>query len=284
MSQRPLIGLQPRRRRGNDRAQRLFMVTLLAVGGYLWVTEIGSDLQRADYQPGARPPMVVAGLAPGGPAPAKLPKSKLPALDELPVRGSDDVQQILLKTARDHEARRVIPTIGPVMSLNAVKGNSADLLERAFANLDFRLRTALILHRFRSPRAYGLSKRPQATELERRRALSLSNLQVFFERFAQQLPREYRVDGPDTYRAGDVVLVRTGVKGRRHFAIVGDKTSDSGVRCLFTLDPRDRHARSDRPLSDYSVIAHFRFGDRELRAVRRALPMMASRKSRSRTL
>ncbi|MBP48340.1 MAG: hypothetical protein CMH53_10420 [Myxococcales bacterium] len=287
MHQGPLIGLQPRRRRIDQRPKRMFMVILIAAGGYLWMTEIGSDLDRSDYQRSSKmgAKSAARGLVPGGPGPAKVPAQQLPVIDDSPVASVDEVRRTLLATARDHEARRVIPTLGSVMSIDAIKGNSADLIERSMHHLGFAIRTAIMLHRFQSPRAYGLKRRPQATELERRKALSYPNLKIFFERFAQQLPRSYQSDAPDTYQAGDLVYLKTFTKKAvKLFAIVGDKTSDKGIRCLFTLDPRDRYARSDRPLSDYQILGHYRFGARELRAVKRTLPIAPGRKTPSRTL
>ena len=193
--------------------------------------------------------------------------------------GFDPVARAMLATARDHVARGVIATVGSVPDLDAVKGSGADLVERALHQVGFPLRTAVILHRYREPRAYGLRTRPHASEGERRRALSGRNLGVFLGRFAKQLPTEWRIAAADSYLPGDVVAVakrqRKGKSKRRRtmLAIVGEQTDARGVSLLYTLDPSDRKARASHSLADYDIAAHYRLHRAQLERVRAVLPL-----------
>ncbi len=276
-STRPVIGLRPHKR-SSGRGKQLFVVALMVGGVYLWITEIGGDLGGPKLS--TEKPKVAAVVRPAGPHKARLPSldalaGRQAALPTLPGAGADPVARALLATARDHVARRVVPTVGSVLDLNAVKGSSGDLLERSLHAVGFPLRTAVVLHRFRDPKAYGLRGRPQATEAERRRAVGSRNLHVFLERFARQLPTQWSVSAPDTYLPGDLVVVARKKKGGRRnlIAVVAEKTNDHGVSLLYTLDPRDRVARADRPLSDYRVIDHYRLHQGELDHVRDVLPL-----------
>ncbi len=277
MSKGPVLG-QRRRARSSQRPKQLFVLALMLGGVYLWTTEIGDDLagaKRSLEKTTSRPSLVVR---PAGPKKVRLPARGLLAAQ--PMAAFDPVARAMLATARDHVARGVIATIGSVPDLDAVKGSGADLVERALHQVGFPLRTAVILHRYREPHAYGLRRRPQASEGERRRALSGRNLRVFLDRFATQLPTEWRIAAADSYLPGDLVTIRPRQvgkqaprKSRAMLAVVGERTDTRGVSLLYTLDPADPKARADHALADYVIVEHYRLHRAELDRVRALLPL-----------
>ncbi|MCO4760454.1 MAG: DUF1287 domain-containing protein [Myxococcales bacterium] len=281
MSNGPVLG-QRRRPRSSQRPKQLFVLALVIGGAYLWVTEIGQDLDGP--QRSVTKPTRSLVIRPAGPKKVRLPSRGL--REPEPMASFDPVARALLAAARDHVARGVVPTVGSVPDLNAVKGSGTDLLERALHQVNFPLRMAVLLHRYRDPKAYGLRNRPHASEGERRRALSGRNTSIFLSRFAKSLPTEWRIDAADSYLPGDlVVLTNKGKKQRRQMlAIVGERTDNRGVSLLYTLDPRDAKARSNRSLADYAVLHHYRLHRAEIDRIRAVLPLPAAPKERGTTL
>lgn len=289
----PVLGSHRVRRRDFGVWKRLALFVALVAGAWLWVVEIGGDLAGGRYlgttQPGQEslPAAVIgtpgaasaatvateagstaaahAGTKAGGPAEAALPVARAALTGDAPM---DPTRRALIAAARDAIARGVRPTRGSVPDLRALRGNSADLVERALDQVAFPLRAALIAHRVREPRRYGLVGRAGAGDIDPNRVLDVETLTVFLDTFAE------RIDAADDsrWRAGDLVLVAD----RKHhgattFAIVGEQTDLQGVSLLFTMDSRDGRARADRSASEFEARSAWRLSRARLDEARRTL-------------
>jgi len=297
----PLLGVgaqRVRRRRVGAGWRKSWIPIAIALIAASWVYVIGPDLRpqsERHFAGAASPAHAKASVGkharsasaqrPAGPGHPNTPQlAPSPALPTT-LRDRAPVSHALLSAARDHVARRVHAAWGSVPDLDAVKGADVDLVERGLHVAGFPLREALIRHRFREPRRYGLRRRPQATEANRKRALTTANLRVFLDRFAEQLPARWDGVSGDSYLGGDLVLVarqpkRGGGKrsrGRRMFAVVSDRTDANGVSLLFTLDPREGEARERHSLSRYDVLRHYRVSLTELSEIRETLRMRPRR-------
>ena len=273
-----------RRRRRRPVLVRLAALILIIAAGWLWIHWIGDDLDSTaggdDREMAIAAP---AAITPAGPAAALAPGAAQRIVGAVPTKGAkaasghvagrDLVAHALLSTAKDHVARRVHATWGSVADLESLHGSHIDLIERALAQVGFPLRSAVVRHRFREPRRFGLSRRPPATTEERRRALTVETLKVFLDAFATRLESQVAAGG-DNFAAGDLVVVtRRALAGREIFAVVSDRTDDRGVSLLVTLDPIDRHARETHPLDDYEIGSHYRLKRAHLAAARSRLDM-----------
>ncbi|HAN31815.1 MAG TPA: hypothetical protein DCQ06_09485, partial [Myxococcales bacterium] len=124
----------------------------------LWVQIIGPELRAHS---GHEQLTVTQAVKPGGPQAAATPQvTTRKGRGKVSVRPVS-VGQVMLRVAKDHVARRVIATVGSVPDLEAMKGADVDMVERALHAAHFELRDAIIRHRFRAFRTYGLRKRPQ---------------------------------------------------------------------------------------------------------------------------
>lgn len=312
----PLLGVGTRRlqrRRASTGWRRALVPLMLVAAAASWVLVIGPDLRGAAKKV---QPLVVSTAKvasgtrkkahksakkrdlrrPAGPghaqAPQLAPGQHLP--NSLHLRAP--VSHALLSAGRDHVARRVHAAWGSVPDLEAVKGADVDLVERGLHLANFPLREAIVRHRFKEPRRYGLRGRPQATPAARKRALTTKTLRAFLDRFAEHLPTHWDGVSGDSFHAGDVVLVqvrsrrnrRRGRRKIRHgrlmFAVVSDRTNDDGVSLLITLNPREGEAREHHPLSTYDIVRHYRLSLSALSDVRQTLGMPPPRARRGRLL
>ena len=257
-------------------------------GAWLWVVEIGGDLAGGRYlgtmQPGqeSKPAAAISGSSAsksgkahassaqsgpkaGGPAEAALPVPRAALTADAPM---DPTRRALIAAARDAIARGVRPTRGSVPDLRALRGNSADLVERALDQVAFPLRAALIAHRVREPRRYGLSNRQGAGDIDPSRVLDVESLTAFLDAFAEHI--DANDDG--RWRAGDLVLVADRKRrGHATFAVVGEQTDLQGVSLLYTMDTRDGKARADRAASEFEARSAWRLSRSRLDEARRQL-------------
>jgi len=285
-----VLGNHRVRRRDFGVWKRVALLTALVGGGWLWIIEIGGDLSTGRYlganhsgqdtlppaaigAPGPRPSSAspsdgddhAAATKAGGPAEPSLPAPRASIGADAPM---DPTRRALIAAARDAIARGVRPTRGSVPDLRALRGNSADLIERALDQVAFPLRAALIAHRVREPRRYGLSGRQGAGDIDPNRVLDVETLAVFLDAFAE------RTDASDDsrWRAGDLVLVADRKhRGAPTFAIVGEQTDLQGVSLLFTMETRDGKARADRSASEFEARSAWRLSRARLDEARRQL-------------
>ncbi|MCB9737755.1 MAG: DUF1287 domain-containing protein [Deltaproteobacteria bacterium] len=259
---------------------RLVVLATLGFGASLWFTEIGADLDGVSPSPTAAAAItpIAAGTkgngaasataaapstraavagAPAGPAEVAPPRLAAPAID--PVR------RALLGAARDHVARGVYATRGSVPDLRAIKGSSVDLVERALDRVDFPLRAALLAHRAREPRRYGLKSRPGAND-DPLRVLDAANLAAFLDAYAQRV----EAVGDADLLPGDLVLFKPR-RGKTQFAVVSERTDARGVSLLFTLDPADGVAKDQRARDAVTIERHWRLESPSLGEARRQL-------------
>ncbi|MCO4762264.1 MAG: DUF1287 domain-containing protein, partial [Myxococcales bacterium] len=253
----PRLGVGSRRldrRRAGQGWRRAILPIILLAAASSWVFVIGPDLRAGSPEKGHHKKklrkvgaMPAAALRPAGPGHAAAPRPPPRALGPLSLRERAPVSYALLSAARDHVARRVHAAWGSVPDLEAVKGADVDLIDRGLHLAGFPLREALIRHRFKEPRRYGSRYRPQATEANRKRALTTKTLRVFLDRFAEALPTQWDVASEDSFQAGDIVLVelknRRIRRKRKMFAVLSDRTDGNGISLLITLDPREGEAR-----------------------------------------
>lgn len=257
---------------------RLAVLAALAFGASMWFTEIGADLRRGvGAEPAPVAALPVAANAAAAPTEAKADAGPKPATAaagpaEVAVPRPtptpaplDAVRRALLGTSRDHVARGVFATRGSVPDLRAIKGSSVDLVERALDVVDFPLRAALLAHRGREPRRYGLRTRPGAAD-DAARVLDVANLAVFLDAFAEKVEGIGDVD----LQPGDLLLFQRR-RGASQFAVVSDRTDARGVTLLYTLDPADRVARDRRPRDDVTIERHWRLDATRLQDARRLL-------------
>lgn len=254
---------------------RIAVLAVLGFGASLWFTEIGADLdgtgasatagsasasaaERTKSEPtaAAAAAVAVAG-APAGPAEVAPPRLAPAAID--PVR------RALLGASRDHVARGVYATRGSVPDLRAIKGSSVDLVERALDRVDFPLRAALLAHRAREPRRYGLKSRPGAND-DPLRVLDTTNLAAFLDAYAQRV----EAVGDADLLPGDLVLFKPR-RGKPQFAVVSERTDARGVSLLFTLDPADGVAKDQRARDAVTIERHWRLEGPALGEARRQL-------------
>ncbi len=279
------------------------LVAALAVGGWLWVREIGGDLANgieddhaaapddaavaladvadagvagAQNTPQAQTGPAGAGVVagenspaaqnkPAGPGQALVPRPVLRQSAASREAEVDPVVRALLATSSDHVARGVRASRGSVPDLRALKGSSTDLIERALNRVDFPLRAAIIAHRARDPKRYGLKSRPVG-EVDFARAVDVASLAAFLDGFTARLEGVADAD----LIGGDLVVVEDS-RGRAHFAVVSDRTDAAGASLLYTLDPADGVARDDNRVDRYQVRQHWRLHARALLQARRTL-------------
>ena len=288
----PLVGLGTRRleRRRSGVGWRSALVPLtLAAAAASWVLVIGPDLRPEAATRVAKPALSIAAPTPAGgvhhhggqrPAgPGGVTAPQLAPVQPLPnsLQTHAPISHALLSAARDHVARGVHAAWGSVPDLEAVKGADVDLVERGLHLANFPLREAIVRHRFKAPRRYGLRRRPQASPANSKRALTTKTLRVFLDRFAEQLPTRWDGGSGDSYRAGDLVLVQVhnprARQRRQMFAVVSDRSDANGVSLLITLDPREGVARERNVLSAYQVLRHFRLAAAQIADIRQTLNM-----------
>lgn len=284
----PVLGSHRARRRDFGVWKRLALGLALIGGGWLWIVEIGGDLAGGRYlgtmQPGHESTPAAAilsskttkssgpadaaktgGPKAGGPAEIAPPLPRATIAADAPM---DPTRRALIAAARDAIARGVRPTRGSVPDLRALRGNSADLVERALDQVAFPLRAALIAHRVREPRRYGLAGRQGAGDIDPNRVLDVESLTAFLDTFAERMDAAHDSE----WRAGDLVLVADRKRrGAATFAIVGEHTDLQGVSLLYTMDPRDGRARADRAASEFEARSAWRLSRSRLDEARRQL-------------
>ncbi len=289
----PVLGQRRRRRQAGGWWQRAALVLALGLAGWLWVVEIGADLRgvrpaasaavvRAPSKARATPgPADAVAVATEHSGPAAAPAARVahaggPRADATPAPRPrpalepplDPVRRALLAASRDAVARGVRPTLGSVPDVRALRGSSADLVERALDQLNFSLRAALIAHRVRDPRRHGLLQRAGAGDIGSERVLDVEALTAFLDAFGERLdPMDERA-----LRSGDLLVVTDNRRrGAPQFAIVGEQTDSQGTSLLFTMDPRDRRARADRSGAEFQRRHAFRLTRARLEEARRQL-------------
>jgi hypothetical protein len=274
----PVLGSSRRRRKGLWSLQMIALFAALGGSAWLWVDVIGGDIARGAHRDATHEEVEAAQkatdaatlaatrarrAAPGGPANAAPPLADFSR--------SDPVIQALLSTARDHLARKIQATVLPQDDPRASKGSSFDLVDRAVSER-VPLRNALVRHRFREPRLYGLGGRPAATQEERRRAVTNENLTVLLQSFAESVP--VLPGQRDGFEPGDIVMMERRVRGGRLLAaVVTDTVDDAQNPQVVTLDPADQMAREVSPFRDYVVRSHFRLRQEHLAKMRTALDL-----------
>ncbi len=276
----PILGGARQKPRKRNIWQILGICGIFAGAGWLWINVIGKDLDNGAHihvkHADEATPVAVAteptvfvgklGALPGGPAAAILP-GKLSNSN-----GLDPVAHALLSAARDQLARKVEATTALSEDPRAIKGNSVDLLDRGLGDL-LPLRAALLRHRTRDPRLYGLAQKPTHTLDERHRALTIENVAIFLKSLAQSL--DVTVDSLET---GDLVLLE-----RRHgqrrliLGVVTDVVDQANQAQVVTLDPADRMAREQNPLRNYEIRQHFRLHAADVSRIRLLLDLPVAR-------
>ncbi len=136
------------------------------------------------------------------------------------------------------------------------KGACTDLIWRAFGQAGYDLKEMLDEDIENAPDAYGATGDNPDPDIDFRR---VSNLQVFFQRHAQQLTLELipgEIENLSCWQAGDIVVF---ARPLEHIGIVSDKRRRDGVPLLIhNAGPRASESDS---LQNWPsrIIYHFRF-------------------------
>ncbi len=262
---------------------RIAVLVIGLVGVFLWYGFVTMDLGKRPQdtpsatepaQPRARVVEAVEFAPPAGPAASRAPgahhvkevgqkgarSSTTASADrnEVPM-GRLRVAEMLLLVARSHVARRVYAAWGSVVDLQALRAADVDLVDRALAQWGFRLRSAIVRHRFREPKRYGLERPPAASITERRRALTVETLAIFLKTFTAPMTVDIHSRQRGDWKPGDLVLIAAQSTNRASMvAVVSDRIDAEGVPLIITMDPTDRVALENHSLANYHLRAHFR--------------------------
>jgi hypothetical protein len=168
---------------------------------------------------------------------------------------------MLLLIARSHVARRVYAAWGSVVDLQALRAADVDLVDRALAQWGFQLRSAIVRHRFREPKRYGL-KRPPAASITA----------IFLKTFTAPMTVDIHSRKRGDWRPGDLVLIAVQPSNRASMvAVLSDRIDSEGVPLIITMDPTDRVALEKHSLANYHLRAHFRMTAAHLASASRQL-------------
>lgn len=245
------------------------LIALAGICVWLWQV-IGEDLGRGNHinakheenAAAAKGNLLAAHLTPtpGGPG-VIAPPGRRPGAPR-----QDPVARAILSGARDQLARKVAAVAVAVDDPHAARGSPFDLVDRGLSDL-LPLRTALLRHRMREPRLYGLPNRQVPGADDRRRALTGANLAVFLQTFAS------RVADGEALEPGDIVFVaRAHQPARMMPTVVSDAVDEAGGVLVVTLDPADRVAR-EQPLSGLGLGPRYRLHSADLARIRNVLDL-----------